>query len=80
MHYIGMLAFILPLPVAYHWPTVLASLLAAILASFIALYVVSRQKIGAARAVAGSGPDGCGYCEYALHRHGRPAFTGDMPL
>ncbi len=23
MHYIGMLAFILPIPVAYHWPTVL---------------------------------------------------------
>src|SRR2546428_1380959 len=54
MHYIGMLAFILPIPVAYHWPTVLLSLLAAILASVIALYVVSRQKMGASRAVAGS--------------------------
>ena len=46
MHYIGMLAFILPIPVAYHWPTVLLSLFAAILASVIALYVVSRQKMG----------------------------------
>src|SRR6201984_3480563 len=54
MHYIGMLAFILPIPVAYHWPTVLLSLCAAILASIIALYVVSRQKMGAPRAVAGS--------------------------
>jgi PAS domain S-box-containing protein len=54
MHYIGMLAFILPIPVAYHWPTVLLSLFAAILASVIALYVVSRQKMGASRAVAGS--------------------------
>src|SRR6266550_3235726 len=54
MHYIGMLAFILPIPVAYHWPTVLLSLFAAILASVIALYVVSQQKLGAARAVAGS--------------------------
>jgi NO-binding membrane sensor protein with MHYT domain len=54
MHYIGMLAFILPIPVAYHWPTVLLSLLAAILASVIALYVVSRQKMGAFRALAGS--------------------------
>jgi len=54
MHYIGMLAFILPTPVAYHWPTVLLSLFAAVLASVIALYVVSRQKLGAARAVAGS--------------------------
>jgi len=54
MHYIGMLAFILPIPVAYHWPTVLLSLFAAILASVIALYVVSRQKMSASRAVAGS--------------------------
>ena len=54
MHYIGMLAFILPIPVAYHWPTVLLSLFAAVLASAIALYVVSRQKMGASQAVAGS--------------------------
>jgi PAS domain S-box-containing protein len=54
MHYIGMLAFVLPVPVAYHWPTVLLSLLAAILASAVALGVVSRQKMGASRAVAGS--------------------------
>jgi PAS domain S-box-containing protein len=54
MHYIGMLAFVLPLPVAYHWPTVLLSLLAAIFASVVALDVVSRQKMGASRALAGS--------------------------
>ncbi|HWX53290.1 MAG TPA: MHYT domain-containing protein [Verrucomicrobiae bacterium] len=54
MHYIGMLAFILPVPVAYHWPTVLLSLLAAILASVVALGVVSRQKMGPLRALAGS--------------------------
>src|SRR6266704_2333968 len=54
MHYIGMLACILPVPVAYHWPTVLLSLIAAILASAIALYVVSRQKMGAFRAFVGS--------------------------
>src|SRR5467141_132144 len=54
MHYIGMLACILPVPVAYHWPTVLLSLVAAILASAIALYVVSRQKMGAFRAFVGS--------------------------
>src|SRR5713101_6206460 len=54
MHYIGMLACMLPVPVAYHWPTVLLSLFAAILASVIALYVVSRQKMGAFQALAGS--------------------------
>ena len=54
MHYIGMLACRLPVPVAYHWPTVLLSLSPAILASVIALYVVSRQKMGAFQAFAGS--------------------------
>jgi PAS domain S-box-containing protein len=54
MHYIGMLAFSLPIPVAYHWPTVLLSLLAAIFASIIALYVVSREQMNAFQAVAGS--------------------------
>src|ERR1700739_3849726 len=52
--YFGMLPFILPIPVAYHWPTVLLSLLAAILASIVALGVVSRQRMSAPRAVAGS--------------------------
>src|ERR1700746_2293053 len=60
MHYIGMLAFILPIPVAYHWPTVLLSLFAAILASVIALYVVSRQEMGVSQAVAGSALMGAG--------------------
>src|SRR5271155_3078521 len=41
MHYIGMLAFSLPVPVLYDWPTVVLSLLAAILASAVALYVAS---------------------------------------
>src|SRR6202043_12796 len=54
MHYIGMLAFLLPIPVAYHWPTVLLSLLAAVLASVVALSVVSRQRMGLFRALAGS--------------------------
>jgi PAS domain S-box-containing protein len=54
MHYIGMLAFILPIPVAYHWPTVLLSLIAAILASVVALGVVSRHKMGWFRALGGS--------------------------
>jgi PAS domain S-box-containing protein len=46
MHYIGMLAYSLPVPVLYDWPTVLWSLLAAVLASAIALFVVSRNKMG----------------------------------
>lgn len=54
MHYIGMLAFMLPIPMAYHWPTVLMSLMAAIAASAVALYVVSRRQMGAAETIAGS--------------------------
>jgi len=72
MHYIGMLAFILPIPVAYHWPTVLLSLFAAVLASVIALYVVSRQKMGAARAVAGSVLMGAGIA--SMHYIGMAAM------
>jgi PAS domain S-box-containing protein len=54
MHFTGMLAFNLPVPVFYDWPTVLLSLLAAILASAVALYVVSRKKMGRAQALTGS--------------------------
>jgi len=54
MHYIGMLAFSLPMPVLYDWPTVLVSLLAAICASAVALYVVSRQRMNLWNAVVGS--------------------------
>jgi len=45
MHYIGMLAYILPFPVLYDLPTVLASLAAAILSSAVALYCVSRHDL-----------------------------------
>jgi two-component system, sensor histidine kinase and response regulator len=54
MHYVGMLAFQLPVPVLYDWPLVLVSLLAAILASAIALFVVSRETMGKTRALLGS--------------------------
>src|SRR5437879_3294613 len=54
MHYIGMLAFSLPVPVQYDWPTVLLSLLAAVFASAVALFVVSRTMMGLFRASVGS--------------------------
>jgi two-component system, sensor histidine kinase and response regulator len=54
MHFKGMLAFHLPVSVEYHWPTVLASLLVAILASAVALYVASRQHMGRVEALTGS--------------------------
>src|SRR4030088_3149679 len=45
MHVKGILAFRLPVPVEYHWPTVLAALLLAILASAVRLLWASREKI-----------------------------------
>jgi len=72
MHYIGMLAFILPIPVAYHWPTVLLSLIAAILASVVALGVVSRHKMGWFRALGGSVLMGAGIA--SMHYIGMAAM------
>jgi PAS domain S-box-containing protein len=54
MHFTGMLAFSLPVPVTYHWPTVLLSLATAIFSSAVALYVVSRPKMGTAQDLIGS--------------------------
>jgi PAS domain S-box-containing protein len=53
MHFIGMLAFNLPIPVAYHLPTVLLSLVAAISGSAVAFWVVSREKMGRVQALTG---------------------------
>ncbi len=54
MHFTGVLALHLPVPVEYHWPTVLASLLVAVFASAFGLYVASRQKMGWREALSGS--------------------------
>ncbi len=54
MHYIAMLAFTLPVPVLYHYPTVIVSLFAAIAASAVALFTVSREQMGLGSSIAGS--------------------------
>ncbi|HXA76515.1 MAG TPA: MHYT domain-containing protein [Candidatus Acidoferrales bacterium] len=72
MHYIGMLAFSLPIPVLYDWPTVLLSLLAAVFASAISLFVVSRQRMGLVAALAGSGVMGVGIA--TMHYTGMEAM------
>ena len=53
MHYLGMLALELPVPVFYFWPTVLLSLLLAIAASSVALGVVGRETLPLRRLLAG---------------------------
>jgi two-component system, sensor histidine kinase and response regulator len=54
MHYVGMLAFRLPMPVEYDWPTVLVSMVAAMLASAVALTIVSQSTLTQGRALLGS--------------------------
>jgi two-component system, NtrC family, sensor kinase len=54
MHYMGMRAFRLPMPVYYHVLTVVLSLVAAVVASSIGLYVVSRDRVTAVHLGVGS--------------------------
>ncbi|HEY4363790.1 MAG TPA: MHYT domain-containing protein [Bryobacteraceae bacterium] len=72
MHYVGMLAYSLPVPVLYHWPTVLVSLLAAILASGVALFVVSREHMDLPAASIGGVLMGMGIA--AMHYIGMEAM------
>jgi NO-binding membrane sensor protein with MHYT domain len=49
MHFVGMLAFRLPIPIAFDLPLTLASLLLPIAASCLALWQVSRAELGPVR-------------------------------
>ena len=72
MHYIGMLAYSLPVPVLYDWPTVLLSLLAAILASGVALFIASRNAMRPLRTAMGGVLMGTGIA--AMHYIGMEAM------
>jgi two-component system NtrC family sensor kinase len=72
MHYTAMLAYRLPIPVNYHIPTVLLSLLSAIIASTIALNIVSRETLSLRHIVGGSLLMGAGIS--AMHYIGMAAM------
>ncbi len=72
MHYVGMLAFHMPVTVAYDLPTVLLSLLAAMFASGVALYVVSQREATTARLVSSGLLMGTAIC--AMHYIGMSAM------
>jgi signal transduction histidine kinase/CheY-like chemotaxis protein len=72
MHYIGMEAFLLPVPVLYDWPTVFVSMIAAVLASGLALFIVSRKTMSVATAAVGSVFMGSGIA--AMHYVGMEAM------
>ncbi|MGB0045375.1 MAG: MHYT domain-containing protein, partial [Terriglobales bacterium] len=83
MQFKALLAFRLPVSIEYHWPTVLVSLLLTILASAVALYVVSRQKMGLVQALTGAvimggGIAGMHYIGISAMR--LPAITRFSPL
>ena len=72
MHYVGMLALNLPVPVLYDLPTVLLSLLAAVAASAVALYAVSGKQLRAASIAVASLAMGAGIS--AMHYIGMAAM------
>ena len=72
MHYVGMEAFRLPVHVLYDWPTVFLSMVAAVVASAIALFVVSRKTMSLFRAGVASLFMGSGIC--AMHYIGMEAM------
>ncbi len=54
MHYTGMLALSLPVPVLYHWPTVVLSFLPAVVSAAAGLFLVNLLNIRWGRALVGS--------------------------
>jgi PAS domain S-box-containing protein len=72
MHYIGMLAYSLPVTVLYDWPTVLLSLVAAMLASCVALFIASRNTMLPLRTAIGGVLMGAGIA--AMHYIGMDAM------
>src|SRR5260370_3062798 len=72
MHFIGMLAFRLPIPMSYDVPTTLLSLLVAVLASGFALYLVSWGHLKLLRLAGGGGGVWLGrFCITQYARAGR---------
>ncbi|URN95644.1 MAG: response regulator [Candidatus Pristimantibacillus lignocellulolyticus] len=45
MHFVGMLAFTLPVPIMYNLSVVLLSMVVAVVASFLALFIVGRNEL-----------------------------------
>ena len=75
MHFIAMLAYKLPIPIAYDLPTVLASMVVAAIASGAALFVASRQKMGIIALLAGGAFMGLGIA--AMHYTGMVAMRAN---
>src|SRR5882724_11411878 len=77
MHFVGMLAYSVPIPLRYNILTTLTSLVIAILTSGFALAITSRQDLGVKRLAMGSLVMGAGIC--AMHYTGMAAIQ-IMPM
>ncbi|MGZ5146717.1 MAG: MHYT domain-containing protein, partial [Burkholderiales bacterium] len=78
MHFIGMLAFRLPIPMAYDVAITLLSMLIAVVVSGFALFTVSRDTLSASNLIAGGVLMGLGIC--AMHYTGMAAMQTHPPI
>ncbi|HYC45317.1 MAG TPA: EAL domain-containing protein [Burkholderiales bacterium] len=78
MHFVGMLAFHLPVPMGYDVPITLASMLIAIVVSGFALFIVSRDTLSARNLIVGGVLMGLGIC--AMHYTGMAAMLTSPPI
>ena len=78
MHFIGMLAWRLPIPVWYDIRMTLVSLLVAIASSAFALYLASRDTLGVRRLLLGSAVMGIGIA--TMHYTGMAAMQMHPPI
>jgi diguanylate cyclase (GGDEF)-like protein len=78
MHFIGMLAFSLPVPMGYDVPITLLSMLIAVIVSGFALYTVSRDKVTRTNLVVGGILMGIGIA--SMHYTGMAAMQTSPPI
>jgi NO-binding membrane sensor protein with MHYT domain/nitrogen-specific signal transduction histidine kinase len=78
MHFIGMLAFHLPIPVAYDLPVSLLSMLIAVIVSAVALLILRRPELKTSNLVLGAILMGIGIC--AMHYTGMFAMRMSPPI
>jgi diguanylate cyclase (GGDEF)-like protein len=78
MHFIGMLAFRLPIPMAYDIPINILSWLLAIAVSGVALFVVQRPTMTGSNLTTGAALMGVGIC--SMHYTGMAAMRMSPPI
>jgi NO-binding membrane sensor protein with MHYT domain len=78
MHFIGMLAFIMPVPMSYDIGLTIVSLLVAVFVTGVGFYVIGRQNVSPLRLVLSGIFMGLGIA--AMHYTGMAAMRGDADL